>query len=225
MLHRVHVTTIVLDKYVSATQHFWKARPTLIDSPSRISLLQWDTRVRSFCWLILFTLCMHGIETVTLLAYVEFVLRLCMQYVGNGRAKKGQSIELGGVGEAGAIGWNSTSPPPGSASTIDTAVALGPNGTSTSASIGTLATPGHNGTSTSAGISISATPGGDATSSSAAGRINSGSVEPFRPRPRPPLLILPVEMTPLRLVLIEQDESHDLKWSVLLWLQQGWACL
>jgi hypothetical protein len=28
-------------------------------------------------------------------------------------------------------------------------------------------------------------------------------------------------MPPLRPVLIEQDESHDLKWSVLLWLQQG----
>jgi hypothetical protein len=44
---------------------------------------------------------------------------------------------------------------------------------------------------------------------------------PFRPRPRPPRLLLPVEMPPLRPVLIEQDESHDLKWSVLLWLQQG----
>ena len=104
---------------------------------------------------------MHGIETVTLLAYVGFVLRLCMQYVGNGRARKGRSMELGGVGEAGAVGRNSTSPPPGSAATIGTAAALGPNGTSTSAGIGT-----------------SATPGGDATSSSAAGNGSSGSAEP-----------------------------------------------
>jgi hypothetical protein len=33
--------------------------------------------------------------------------------------------------------------------------------------------------------------------------------------------MLPVEMPPLRPVLIEQDESHDLKWFVLLWLHQG----
>jgi hypothetical protein len=44
--------------------------------------------VRSFCWLILFTLYMHGIEMITLLAYVGFVLRLCMHYVGNGWARR-----------------------------------------------------------------------------------------------------------------------------------------
>ena len=43
---------------------------------------------------------------------------------------------------------------------------------------------------------------------------------PFRPRPRPPPLLLPIERPPPWPVLIEQDESHDLKWSVLLWLQQ-----
>jgi hypothetical protein len=117
--------------------------------------------VRSFCWLILFTLCMHGIETVTLLAYVGFVLHLCMQYVGNGWARKGQSMELGGVGEGGAVRRNRTSPPPGSAAAIGTVAGPGPNGTSTSASIGT-----------------SAAPGGDATSSSAAGNGSSGSAKP-----------------------------------------------
>jgi hypothetical protein len=134
--------------------------------------------VRSFCWLILFTLCMHGINTVTLLAYVGFVLHLCMQYVGNGRASKGQSMELGGVGEGGAVGRNSTSPPPDSAATIGTAVAPGPNGTSTFAGIGTSAAPVPNGTSTPVGIGTSATPGGDATSISAAGNDSSGSAEP-----------------------------------------------
>ena len=88
---------------------------------------------------------MHGIETVTLLAYVGFVLRLCMQYVGNGRARKGRSMELGGVGEGGAVGRNSTSPPPGSAAAISTAAAPGPNGTSTFAGIGTAVAPGPNG--------------------------------------------------------------------------------
>jgi hypothetical protein len=44
---------------------------------------------------------------------------------------------------------------------------------------------------------------------------------PFRPRPRPPALLLPVEMPPQLPVLIQQDELHDLKWYVLLWLQQG----
>jgi hypothetical protein len=57
--------------------------------------------VRSYCCLILFTLCMHGIDMVTLLAYVGSVFRLCMQYVGNGRARKGRSMELGGVKERG----------------------------------------------------------------------------------------------------------------------------
>ena len=88
---------------------------------------------------------MHGIETVTLLAYVGFVLRLCMQYMENGRARKGRSMELGGVGEGGAVGRNSTSPPPGSAAAISTAAAPGPNGTSTSAGIGTSVAPGPNG--------------------------------------------------------------------------------
>jgi hypothetical protein len=121
---------------------------------------------------------MHGIETVTLLAYVGFILCLCMQYVGNGRVRKGWSMELGGAGEGGAVGRNSTSPPPGSAAAIGTAAAPGPNGTSTSASIGTSAAPVPNVTSTSAGIGTSATPGGDATSSSAAGNSSSGSAEP-----------------------------------------------
>jgi hypothetical protein len=44
---------------------------------------------------------MHGIDMVTLLAYVGSVFRLCMQYVGNGRARKGRSMELGGVKERG----------------------------------------------------------------------------------------------------------------------------
>jgi hypothetical protein len=44
---------------------------------------------------------------------------------------------------------------------------------------------------------------------------------PFRPQPRPPSLLLLVEMPPPQPVLIEQDESHDLKWFMLLWLQQG----
>jgi hypothetical protein len=121
---------------------------------------------------------MHGIETVTLLAYVGFVHHLCMQYVGNGRARKGQSMELGGVGEGGAVRCNSTSPTPGSAAAIGTVVAPGPSGTSTSAGIGTSTAPGPNGTSTSAGIGTSATLGGDATSSSAAGNGSSGSAEP-----------------------------------------------
>jgi hypothetical protein len=99
---------------------------------------------------------MHGIETVTLLTYVGFVLHLCMQYVGNGRARKGQSMELGGVGEGGAVGWNNTSPPPGAAAAIGTATAPDPNGTSTSTGISTSAAPDPNGTSTSAGINTSA---------------------------------------------------------------------
>jgi hypothetical protein len=103
---------------------------------------------------------MHGIETVTLLAYVGFVLRLSMQYVGNGRARKGLSMEVGGVGEGGAVGRNSTSPPHGSATAI-----------------GTTAAPSPNGTSTFAGIDTSATPGDDATSSSAASNGSSGSAE------------------------------------------------
>jgi hypothetical protein len=134
--------------------------------------------VRSFCWLILVTLYMHGTEMVTLLACVGFVLCLCMQYVGNGRARKGWSMELGGVREGGAVGRNSTSPPPGSAAAIDTVAAPGPNGTATSASIGTSAAPGPNGTSTSTGIGTSITPGGDATSGSAIGNDSSGSAEP-----------------------------------------------
>jgi hypothetical protein len=178
MLHRAHMTVLVFDKYASAAEHSWKKGPTLIGSPSCISLLQWDTRVKSFCWLILFTLCMHGIEMVTLLAYVGFVLCFCMQFMGNGRARKGRSMELGGVGEGGAVGRNRTSPPSGSAAAIGTATTPGPNGTSTSTGIGTSAAPGRNGTSTSAGIGTWATPGGDATSSSAAGNGSSGSAEP-----------------------------------------------
>jgi hypothetical protein len=81
---------------------------------------------------------MHGIEMVTLLAYVGFVLRLSMQYVANGPARKGRSMELGGVGEGGAIGRNSTSLPSGSAAAIGTAAAPGPNGTSTSTGISIL---------------------------------------------------------------------------------------
>jgi hypothetical protein len=84
---------------------------------------------------------MHGIKTTTLLAYVGFVLRLCMQYMGNGWARKRWSMELGGVGEGGVVGHNSTSPPPGSAAAIGTTAALAPNGTSSSASIGTSAAP------------------------------------------------------------------------------------
>jgi hypothetical protein len=61
---------------------------------------------------------MQGIEKVTLSAYVGFVLHLCMQYVGNGRARMGRSMELGGVGEGGAVGHNNTSSPPGSAAAI-----------------------------------------------------------------------------------------------------------
>jgi hypothetical protein len=111
---------------------------------------------RSFSWLILFTLCMHGIETDTLLAYVGFVLRLYMQYVENDQARRGRSMKLGGVGEAGAVGHNGTSPTPGSVAAIGTATAPGPNGTSTTA----------------------ATPEGDGTSSSAAGNDSSESAEP-----------------------------------------------
>jgi hypothetical protein len=92
------------------------------------------------------------------------ILHLCMQYMGNGRARKGRSMELGGVREGGAVGRNSTSPPPGSATAIGTAAAPTPNGTSTSAGIGTSVAPDHNGTSTFASIDTSATPGGDATS-------------------------------------------------------------
>jgi hypothetical protein len=44
---------------------------------------------------------------------------------------------------------------------------------------------------------------------------------PFRQWPRLPPLLLPVEMPPPCPVFIEQDELHDLKWSVLLWLSQG----
>jgi hypothetical protein len=118
---------------------------------------------------MLFILCMHGIETVTLLAYVGFVLHLCMQYVGNGRAKKGRSMELGGVSETGVVGRNSNSPPPNSAAAIGTAAAPGPNGTSTSTGIGTSAAPDPNGTSTSTG---------DATFSLATSNGSSGSAEP-----------------------------------------------
>jgi hypothetical protein len=53
-------------------------------------------------------------------------------------------MELGGVGEAGVVGLNSISPTPGSVTTIGTAAAPGPNGTSTSAGIGTPATPSPN---------------------------------------------------------------------------------
>jgi hypothetical protein len=126
----------------------------------------------------LFTLFMHGVETVTLLAYVGFVLHLCMRYVGNGWARKGRRMELGEVGEAGVVGRNSTSPSPSSATTIGTAAALSPNGTSTSAGIDTSAAPDPNGTFTSAGIGTSATPGDDATSTSVAGNDSSGSAEP-----------------------------------------------
>jgi hypothetical protein len=121
---------------------------------------------------------MHGIKMVTLLAYVGFVLHLCMQYVRNGRARKGWSMELIGVGEGGAVGRNNTSPPPGSATAIGTAATLGPNGTSTPIGIGTSAAADPNSTSISAGIGTSATPGGDATSSSTAGNGNPGSAEP-----------------------------------------------
>jgi hypothetical protein len=127
---------------------------------------------------MLFTLCMHGMETITLLAYVGFVLHLCMQYTGNGRARKGRSMELGGVGEGGAVGRNTASPPPDSATTNGTTAALGPNGTSTSTGINTSAAPDPNGTSTFAGIGTSATPGSDATSSSTSGNGSSGSAEP-----------------------------------------------
>jgi hypothetical protein len=64
---------------------------------------------------------MHSIETVTLLAYVGFVLHLCIQYVENGRARKGRSMELDGVREGEVVRRNSTSPPPGSAAVISTA--------------------------------------------------------------------------------------------------------
>jgi hypothetical protein len=117
---------------------------------------------------------MHGIKMVTLLDYVGFVLHFCMKYVGNGRERKERSMELGGLGEAGAVERNSTSPPPGSAAAIGTAAAPSPNGTSTITCIGTLAELGPNGTSTSASIGTSATPGGDATSSSTAGNDSSG---------------------------------------------------
>jgi hypothetical protein len=130
------------------------------------------------CWLILFTLCMHGIEKVTLLDYVGFVLSLCMQYVGNRRTRKGRRTRHGGVGEGGAVERNSTSMPPGSAAAISTTTTPGPNGTSTSAGIGTSAAPDPNGTSTSVGIDTLATPGCDATSSSATGNDSLGSVEP-----------------------------------------------
>jgi hypothetical protein len=140
-----------------------------------------------------------------------------MQYVGSGRARKGHIMELGGVGEGGGVRHNSTSPPPGSAAAIDTAAALDPNGT--------FAAPDPNDTSTSAGIGTSATPGGDATpvqplATAAQDQLNLMAA-PFCPRPRPAPLLLPNEMPPPRLELVEQDESHDLKWSVLLWLQQG----
>jgi hypothetical protein len=127
---------------------------------------------------MLFTLCMHGIKTITLLAYVGFVLRCCMQYAGNGRARKGWSMELGGVGEGGAVGRNTTSPPPDSATANGTTAAPDPNGTSTSTGISTSAAPDPNGTSTSIGIGTSATPGSDATSSSTSGNGSSGSAEP-----------------------------------------------
>jgi hypothetical protein len=100
------------------------------------------------------------------------------QYVGNARTRNGQSMELGGVGEGGAVGRNSSSPPLDSAAAIGTAVAPGPNGTSTSAGISTSVAPGPNGTSTSAGIGTSAILGGDATSSSADGNDSSGLAEP-----------------------------------------------
>jgi hypothetical protein len=119
---------------------------------------------------------MHGIEMVTLLAYVGFIIRLCMQYVENVQARKGQSMELGGIREARAVGHNSTSPVPNSAATIGTVAAPSPNGTSTFDGIGTLASPDPNGTSTA--IGTSATLGGDATSCSATGNSNSGSAEP-----------------------------------------------
>jgi hypothetical protein len=156
--------------------------------------------VRSFCWLILFTLCMHGIETVTLLAYVGFVLRLCMQYVGNGQERKGRSMELGGVREGGAIGRNRTSPPPGSAAAIGTTAAPDPNGTFTSAGIGTSKAPGPNGTSTSAGIGTSATsrmmpPLVQPLATTAQDQLNL-MTPPFRPRRRPPPLLWPIEMPP-----------------------------
>jgi hypothetical protein len=158
---------------------------------------------------------MHGIKVVTFLGYVGFVLHLCMQYVGNGQARKGRSMELGGVGEAGAVGHNRTSSPPGSVTAIGTASAPGPNGTSTFAGIGTSLAPGPNGTSTSTVIDTLATPGVkpplvQPLITTAQDQLNL-MAPPFRPRPRPPPLLLPIEMPPPRPVLIEQDESHDLK--------------
>jgi hypothetical protein len=134
--------------------------------------------VRSCCWLILFTLCMHGIETVTLLAYVGFVLHLCMQYEGNGQAKKGRSMELGGVGKgemSGAIAPHRHPVQPLPSAPQQHPALMEPP---TSTGIGTSTAPDPNGTSTSAGIGTSATPGGDATSSSAPGNGSLGSAEP-----------------------------------------------
>jgi hypothetical protein len=82
-------------------------------------------------------------------------------------------MELAGVGVGGAVGHNSTLPPPSSFVAIATATPPYPNGTSTSAGIITSVAPGPNGISTSASIGTSATPRGDATSSSAAGNDNS----------------------------------------------------
>jgi hypothetical protein len=96
---------------------------------------------------------------VTLLSYVRFVLHLCMDYVENGRARKGRSMKLGWVADAGAVGRNSTSPPPSSAAAFSTTTTLVPNSTSSSAGIGTSAAPDTSGTSNFAGICTATTPG------------------------------------------------------------------
>jgi hypothetical protein len=177
--------------------------PTLIGSPSCISLLQWDIRVRPFSWLILFTLCMHGIEMVTLLDYVEFVLHLCMQYMENGWAGNGRSMELGGVGEAGAVGCNSTLPPPGSAAAIDTAAYSNPM----TPPLPLVSAPQQHQASMASPLPMASThqqkhpgvmppPAQSPLATASQDQLNLRA-QPFRPRPRPQPLLLPVEMLPL----------------------------
>jgi hypothetical protein len=115
---------------------------------------------------------------VTLLAYVEFVLRFCMQYMGT--------------------------------ATIGTAVAPTP-----------MAPPLPLASAPQLHPEVMP-PRVQPLATAAQDQLNL-MAPPFRPRPRPPPLLLPGT---LRSVLIEQDELHDLKWCVLLWLPQGMpACV
>jgi hypothetical protein len=159
------------------------------------------------------------------IAYVGFVLCLCMQ--GNGRARKGRSMELGGVGEGGAIGRNGTSPPPGSAAAMAPQQHLTPM----APLLLLVSAPQQHPAPMAPPLPLASAPQQhpgvmpppvQLLATAAQDQLNL-MAPPFHPRPKPPALLLPVKMPPPQPMLIEQDESHDLKWSVLLLASAGRA--